>query len=336
MKEFQSNNNILVNSTLAIAFILVSVAIHMMKPVLVPFVFGIFQYLVMLPVIEWQTRVLRFPKSLATTISFLITLCALIGIFVIVGTSAKQIINDSEQYKSSIASYIDVASNFAEQKNISIDFKPIKKELNSIPVVKIATNITSEVFSFIGSVILVFIFTLFLLLSKRMPTDEPWIDQDIQNSITQYLFVKFMISILAGIVMGTVLIIFKIPFALLFAACAFLLNFIPSVGPIIAGLLPFPMVLFEYGFGFELLIITIITFTSKFVIGNILEPKIMGENLGIHPIVILISLFFWGVIWGLPGMFLSVPLTSIMKILCARSNRFKPIAKAIEGKISLG
>lgn len=333
MRELQNNNNILVNATLVIAFIMVSFAIHLMKPMLVPFIFAIFQYLIMLPIIEWQTRVLKLPKSIATTIGFALTICILIGSFVVVGTSGKKVIEDSQRYQTKILGLVDSATHFSHQKNININLDPIKNELVNIPVVKIATNITREIFNFIGSVILVFVFTLFLFLNKRIPNDTPWIDNDIQNSITKYLFVKFMISILSGVVLGTVLMLFNVPFWALFGACAFFLNFIPNLGPIIAGLLPFPIVLLEFGIGIELILITTITVTAKFFIGNILEPKVMGENLGVHPIVVMLSLFFWGVIWGIPGMFLSVPLTAIIKILCSRNEKFKPIARAIEGRL---
>jgi len=304
-----------------------------MQPILVPFIFAIFLYLIMLPIIEWQIRVLRLPKSVATAIGFILTIIVLISAFVFVGSSGRNVIADSERYQIKILDAIDELSTFAETRHIPLDFNLLKEEMTHIPVVKLATNVTREVFSFIGSILLVFIFTLFLFISKRVPSDTPWIDSDIQRSITRYLVVKLTISVLSGIIMGSVLMAFNVPFFVLFGTCAFLLNFIPSIGPIIAGLLPLPIVLMEFGFGAKLLVIILITTSAKFIIGNILEPKVMGDNLGIHPVVILLSLFFWGFIWGLPGMFLSVPLTAIIKILCTRNERFKPIARAIEGRL---
>ena len=67
------------------------------------------------------------------------------------------------------------------------------------------------------------------------------------------------------------------------------------------------------------------------MIGNIIDPKLMGENLGLHPAIILLSLLFWGFIWGVPGMFLSVPMTAIIKLLLSRSKKTQSIAKILEG-----
>ena len=100
------------------------------------------------------------------------------------------------------------------------------------------------------------------------------------------------------------------------------LNFIPSVGSIIATLLPMPFVLLNPEMTTtDVTLILVICGVIQLVIGNVLEPRIMGNSLEMHPITILITLVFWGTLWGVPGMFLATPLTAVM---CILMNEFKP------------
>ena len=100
----------------------------------------------------------------------------------------------------------------------------------------------------------------------------------------------------------------------------FILNFIPNIGSVIAVVLPTLMALVQYeSFGYAILVMIVIAVIQN-IIGNILEPKIFGDRLGLNPIVILISLLVWGYIWGIVGMILSVPLTAIIKLVISNSN----------------
>ena len=119
--------------------------------------------------------------------------------------------------------------------------------------------------------------------------------------------------------------------ALLFAVLTFFLNFIPSVGSIIAVLIPLPVIFLQFGYSWEFLALISAAAFIQFVIGNIVDPKLMGDRLGLHPVIILLSLLFWGFIWGVPGMFLSAPITSIIKLLCSRSKITKPLVPIFEG-----
>ena len=103
---------------------------------------------------------------------------------------------------------------------------------------------------------------------------------------------------------------------------AFFLNFIPNIGSIIAIILPTVMTLIQYeSIGYTVLVAGVITIVQN-IIGNIIEPKIMGDKLGLNPLVILVSLLIWGYIWGIAGMFLSVPLTAVVKIIISNSSSY--------------
>lgn len=144
--------------------------------------------------------------------------------------------------------------------------------------------------------------------------------KDITEQIQKYIITKFLISISVGVVMGLLLWLFDVKFFIIWAAFAVILNFIPNIGSVIAVLLPVLMALIQYGSFSRALVIAVVLIVVQNIIGNILEPKIYGNRLGLNPLVILISLLMWGYLWGIVGMFLSVPLTAVLKIIISNSN----------------
>ena len=122
--------------------------------------------------------------------------------------------------------------------------------------------------------------------------------------------------------------------ALVFGLLAFLLNFIPSVGSIIATLLPVPVVVVSPDISTTTAILAILLPSLiQIVIGNIIEPKVMGEALDLHPIVILMALIVWGMLWGVVGMLLATPMTAILKILFERLEPMAPVAQVLAGRL---
>lgn len=186
----------------------------------------------------------------------------------------------------------------------------------------------------LGMTVMVSIFMFFLLLgntSQNVHQHPAW--REIEEKIRNYIVTKTVISFFTGVIFGVVLWFYGIPLAVVFALLAFLLNFIPNVGPLISIVLPIPMIFFDpnlsiFSMAFALIIISVIHFIS----GNIIETKIMGDSFELHPIAILITLMFWGMLWGLPGMFLAVPLTAAAKILLEKFELTHPLSDLLEGK----
>ena len=99
-----------------------------------------------------------------------------------------------------------------------------------------------------------------------------------------------------------------------------LLNFIPNIGSIFAVIFPSLMALIQYeSFGYALIVAAVLIILQN-IVGNLIEPKIFGDRLGLNPLVILVSLLVWGYLWGIVGMFLSVPLTAVIKIIVSNSS----------------
>lgn len=144
--------------------------------------------------------------------------------------------------------------------------------------------------------------------------------KDITSQVQRYIATKFLLSLLTGLLAGFILWLFGVDFFIVWGVFAFLLNFIPNIGSAIAVILPAVMTLVQYeSLGYALLV-TAILIVIQTIIGNGLEPKILGDRLGLNPLVILLSLLLWGYIWGIVGMFLSVPLTAVAKIIMSNSH----------------
>ena len=182
---------------------------------------------------------------------------------------------------------------------------------------------------------LALIFLFFLLLSsvkRYRPIGEHW--GEMEDRIRSYVIAMTAIAGVTGILVGVVLALFGVQAAVLFGLLTFLLNFIPNVGSFISILLPIPIVWLAPNFTTTQAILAIgIPAVIQFFIGNFIQPKLMGEHMKLHPVTILISLIFWGMLWGIVGAFLAVPITSIIRIACDRHPLTKPVANLMAGRL---
>lgn len=156
--------------------------------------------------------------------------------------------------------------------------------------------------------------------------------KDITEQVQKYVVTKFLISLSMGLIMGIILWLFGIEFFIIWATFAVVLNFIPNVGSVFAVIMPVLMALVQFeSFGRAFVVAAVIIVVQN-IIGNIIEPKVFGNRLGLNPLVILLSLLLWGYLWGIVGMFFSVPLTAIIKIIL--SNSTSPNMKFITNLMS--
>jgi len=185
-----------------------------------------------------------------------------------------------------------------------------------------------------SNAVVVLIFMFFLLLggsTAAIPRGGVW--REIEGKIRSYIVTKTVISALTGLAFGIVLWVFGVPLALVFGLLAFLLNFIPNIGPVIASLLPLPLILLHPELSlFQMVLVIVLSSAVQVVSGNVIETKVMGDSFELHPIAILLTLMFWGVLWGIVGMFLAVPMTAAVNILLARFERTRPIADILAGR----
>ena len=126
---------------------------------------------------------------------------------------------------------------------------------------------------------------------------------------------------------------FKLELAAVFGMLAFLLNFIPSIGSIVATLLPIPIAIAQFQNPWLIGLVVAIPGIIQIGIGNVIEPKMMGSGLNLRPVVILLALSFWGLIWGPVGMFLSVPMTAMIRIVLMQIETLRPLGMLMAGQL---
>ncbi len=188
------------------------------------------------------------------------------------------------------------------------------------------------------------LYLLFLLLEsanfpKRVRAAYPPAQADhilnvfgrINSAIISYLKAKFTASLVLAIPLGLVLYGFGVRYALLWAVLTFLCNFIPYIGSVIACALPLSIAFLQFDFGWRFGATAVILLGYHVVTASVIEPTIIGRAVGLSPLVILAALSIWGLLWGLPGMFLAVPLTVVLKIVCENIEATRPIAKLLSG-----
>lgn len=221
--------------------------------------------------------------------------------------------------------------------------------IKGIEFAPILTRFTDNVLAMISNVTLVLIYVAFMLAEQgtfRKKINEIFPDQSkrgsilsilshAQEDIQTYLWIKSLTSTITGIVSYVVLKMVGVDFAAFWAFSIFMLNFIPTIGSIIATLFPAMLALIQFDTFFPFLVVLIGVGAIQVVVGNVLEPKLMGNSLNVSPFVVMMSLTLWGSIWGIAGMFLSVPITVMMLIVFAHFERTRYIAVMLSGDGSL-
>lgn len=189
---------------------------------------------------------------------------------------------------------------------------------NALRTIAIGTMQTA--LNFTTTSFFVAIFVIFLLAGRNPEAVvQNVIYREIEQKIRSYISTKLIISLITSILVGVTLSLFGLELALVFAILTFLLNFIPSIGSIIATLLPIPVAFAQFSDSpWTIAAVILIPGGIQMVIGNAIEPKIMGEGLQLHPVTVLLALSFWTLLWGPIGAILAVPITAAIRIVLMR------------------
>jgi AI-2 transport protein TqsA len=152
--------------------------------------------------------------------------------------------------------------------------------------------------------------------------------------VRRYIVIKVAVSTMTGLLVWVSLTLIGLKPAGVFGMLAFLLNFIPSIGSIISTLLPIPLAVAQFADRPWLIVFVVaVPGIIQMIIGNVIEPKLMGDELNLHPVTILLALSFWGLLWGIAGMFLAAPMTALLRIVLMQSEMLRPIGKLLAGEL---
>jgi len=194
--------------------------------------------------------------------------------------------------------------------------------------------------SILVTFVVVFLYATFLLVERAAfetklanLSDDPKrvarireVIETINRRIGSYLALKTLLSILLGAVSWVVMALFGLEFALLWAVLAAFLNFVPYIGSVLGVVFPVLMAIVQFPDLGVILTLLVALSTVQFLIGNFLDPYVMGNSLNLSPFAILISLAVWSELWGIPGAFLAVPITAIVTIVFSEFPGTRPVA----------
>lgn len=316
-------------SALALAIVL-----SMAKVILVPFTLAVFISLICSPAITHLYNRLKLPPPFALAISFLtfLVVVGFIGFFLV--TSVENFMQDADKYTKSLTKATQDVSDAGKEVGVKVTPWQIKKKISEFPSPDLIKTVMGEFASVVTNSFLVIIFALFLMAGETVSKRDIPIIEEIKKSVGTYMGTKILTSVLTGFVTYIILLLFKVEMAFMFAFITFLLNFIPNFGSAVAVLLPIPIIFLQYSLNIELFLCVGLMLLVQIIIGNVLEPKLQGDSMGLHPVAVLFCLTFWGFIWGVPGMIMSVPITASAKIILSKFEVSKPFAKILEGDLS--
>ena len=334
MNQSLESNRIITGSLFILAVIAVAFILNYTQPIMVPFVMALLIRILIDPIIDFQIDNLRVHRIVAVFVS----LCLIVFLFIIIVpfiiSSVVTFLKSADDYNSKVLLLLDMIISKLQEYEVNIDRETIRNSLINLPLLDWASAILSNSANIISKFILVVIMTLFLLLGKNSrETSSEW--NDIIGHVKKYIFTKFITSAATGVLAGIIYWFLGLELAFIFGTLTFILNFIPVIGSVIAVLLPIPIAVLQFPDLSSVLLIILLPAVVHTIIGNILEPKIFGETFGLHPVTIILSLIFWGMIWGTIGVLLAAPITAIVKITFERFETTKQMARLLEGKIHL-
>ncbi len=221
---------------------------------------------------------------------------------------------------------------------------------DSLQVGRIITTIVNALTALLGNAFLVIIYVAFLMLEERHArmkfmalyqnggTPEKAMDimRQVDHSLSQYVSLKTLLSMVTGVLSYVALLAIGVDFAFFWAFLIFLLNYIPTIGSLIATLFPTLIAALQFGAIGPALWVLASVGSIQVLVGNVIEPRLMGNSLNVSSLVVILSLAFWGSLWGVVGMILSVPITVMMVIILAQfpNTRWVAVLLSDRGQVS--
>lgn len=328
MKIDRYNNSFLAS----FAYLIIIIAgLKMGSSLIVPLLMSFFWFLLFLPLVN-KLRKFGLSDLFTTIIVFGITLIIAVFMGAFLLSSAQDLISNLPSYQEKFYELTPKIVGFFERFGISLQksdalslFDPTKIISYTATFFKGMGDIMTN--SFVILLIVMFMFLesslffkkLFYLVKEKEKKEKIEL---FMHNVNSYFITKTLTSALVGLLVWIMLVFFKLDYALLFGFLAFFLNFVPNIGSIIASLPALLLAILELGV-VETAIIATGYVIINVSIGNFLEPKIMGKSVGLSAFIVFISMVFWGWIFGSVGMFLSIPLTIIIKIACDNSKELR-------------
>jgi AI-2 transport protein TqsA len=317
----------LVNSA---ALIIIITGVIYAKSIITPFLLALFISIICEQPISWLEKK-RVPRWLALIIVVFGLIFLFSGLGFLIGGTISSFSGNLSEYQSTLTGISNSFIEFLSKKGINIPQDQLFNLIQPAKILEFTASALNKLVNMMGNTFLIFLIILFTLMEfGSFSVKAILIGSDksgsyfstILQNIRHYLGIKTLICLLTGILIYIALLIIGVQYPLLWALIAALMNYIPNIGSIIAGVPAVLFALVQLGLGGALWTLGSFMVVNN-VLGNFLEPRIMGKSLGLSTLVVFLSLLFWGFILGPVGMFLSVPFTMIIKIILEHNENTK-------------
>lgn len=321
-----------VGSLMILATVALALALAYTRDVMIPFVLAIFITTVVAPCFDYQVTRLRFPRWVAV-VTTLLVVAALLSLLSLAFVAAFQaMIAVAREYGQQVGDLSERLFVYLQARHIQIDQAKVVAQIEE-RVPQYVTQSAGILMGTISHAVLVIIFVVFLLFGRDSHKRRSGITADIERTFREYLIEMTIISTLTATLVGLVLWTLGLQMAWLFAFLVFILTYIPNVGGIVATLLPLPIAFAQFHNPWMIAAVVAIPASIHVVIGSFVAPRLMAHGLELHPVTILLALAFWGLLWGIVGMFLAVPMVAMLRIVLAEFDTTRPLAELLSGRL---
>jgi len=304
------------------SFVIVVAGMRAAESLLVPFLLSLFIAVICTPPLLWLQK-----KGLPNGVAMLVVILSIVvcGVLVgaVVGSSINDFKQDLPQYQVRLTELTSEAFVRLESLGLSVDISQIREGFDPSAALSMAGNTLAQLGNMMTNAFLILLTVIFILAEevgfteklKALGNSEKSLVavEKFTGGVNQYVAIKTMMSLLTGFLILVWLWILDVDYFVLWGLLAFLLNFVPTLGSIIAAVPAVLLAVVQLGVG-DALLVGMGFLAVNFGVGNIIEPRVMGKGLNLSALVVFLSLVFWGWVLGPIGMLLSIPLTMTVKI----------------------
>ena len=303
------------------AVVIILAGVKAASVIVVPFLLAIFLAIILSPLFLWF-KSKGVPQGIALLL-IVILLFGLIGTLVmLIGTSVQDFSHNVPLYEAKLRTDFKAFLSTLDGWGVKIPKEDILAIFATDSVMEYIAKTLRSLGGLLTNSFMIIVTVIFMLMeiaqftSKIEKSNSSSLRSlmDVSDNVKHFILLKSMTSAATGLIVTITLLLLDVHYAILWGVVAFLLNFIPNIGSILAAVPAVLMALVQYNFG-TALIVASVYLAVNVTIGSILEPRIMGKGLGLSTLVVFLSLIFWGWLLGPVGMLLSVPLTIMVKIV---------------------
>lgn len=311
------------------------------QSLLIPFLLALFLAIICAPAVSWLAR-RHVPAGAAVLLVVLVLLALFTAFGAVVGGSVNEFATFASQYQTRFDELVATLSAWLEAHKIETGSLDALGTLQPGRLMALLGGALRSLAAVLSNLFLILLTMIFLLLEATtlpikigaLGAEAPFKMESLRPVVAQvqrYLAIKTATSLTTGLLVGVWTAVVGLEFAIVWGLLAFLLNYIPSLGSIIAAIPAVLLALVQEGAAYAVLV-AVGYLVVNIGIGNFAEPYLMGRVVGLSTLVVFLSLVFWGWMWGSVGMLLSVPLTMILKILLENTDDLKWVAVLLDSR----